>query len=73
MELRVFTEPYHGATYDELLRAARHSEDRGFDGSLSSPQISAQISAHMPMNRTRSPHSRDMSSTSDVSMATGPG
>lgn len=32
MELRVFTEPYHGATYDELLRATRHAEECGFDG-----------------------------------------
>ncbi|MGW0333361.1 LLM class F420-dependent oxidoreductase [Streptomyces sp. NPDC003011] len=32
MELRVFTEPYHGATYADLLRAARHAESCGFDG-----------------------------------------
>ncbi|MDX2528658.1 LLM class F420-dependent oxidoreductase [Streptomyces europaeiscabiei] len=32
MELRVFTEPYHGATYGDLLRAARHAEACGFDG-----------------------------------------
>lgn len=30
MELRVFTEPQQGATYDDLLRAARAAEDLGF-------------------------------------------
>src|SRR3954452_18188332 len=30
MELRVFTEPQQGATYDQLLRIARASEDLGF-------------------------------------------
>ena len=31
MQLRVFTEPQQGATYDELLRVARATEDLGFD------------------------------------------
>jgi F420-dependent oxidoreductase-like protein len=31
MELRVFTEPQQGATYDDLLRVARAAEDLGFD------------------------------------------
>lgn len=30
MDLRVFTEPQQGATYDDLLRIARTSEDLGF-------------------------------------------
>jgi len=30
MELRVFTEPQQGATYDELLRVAQESERLGF-------------------------------------------
>jgi alkanesulfonate monooxygenase len=30
MELRIFTEPQQGATYDQLLRTARASEDLGF-------------------------------------------
>lgn len=30
MELRIFTEPQQGATYDQLLRIARASEDLGF-------------------------------------------
>ena len=31
MDLRVFTEPQQGATYDQLLRIARATEDLGFD------------------------------------------
>jgi F420-dependent oxidoreductase-like protein len=30
MELRIFTEPQQGATYDDLLRVARAAEDLGF-------------------------------------------
>ncbi len=32
MDLRIFTEPQQGATYDDLLAVARASEDLGFDG-----------------------------------------
>jgi F420-dependent oxidoreductase-like protein len=31
MQLRVFTEPQQGASYDDLLRVARAAEDLGFD------------------------------------------
>ena len=31
MELRIFTEPQQGATYDQLLAVARRTEDLGFD------------------------------------------
>jgi F420-dependent oxidoreductase-like protein len=31
MELRIFTEPQQGATYDQLLAVARRTEDQGFD------------------------------------------
>lgn len=31
MQLRVFTEPQQGATYDELLAVARRAEETGFD------------------------------------------
>lgn len=31
MELRIFTEPQQGATYDDLLRVAKATEDAGFD------------------------------------------
>src|SRR6478609_9290203 len=30
MELRIFTEPQQGATYDQLVRIAKASEDLGF-------------------------------------------
>lgn len=31
VDLRIFTEPQQGATYDDLLRVARTTEDAGFD------------------------------------------
>ncbi len=31
MDLRIFTEPQQGATYDDLLRVAKATEDLGFD------------------------------------------
>jgi len=31
MDLRIFTEPQQGATYDDLLRVARCAEDSGYD------------------------------------------
>ncbi len=31
MELRIFTEPQQGASYDDLLRVARTAEDAGYD------------------------------------------
>ena len=31
MDLRIFTEPQQGATYDDLLRIAKATEDNGFD------------------------------------------
>ncbi|MFC5140964.1 LLM class F420-dependent oxidoreductase [Actinomycetospora rhizophila] len=31
MDLRIFTEPQQGASYDDLLRVARAAEDAGFD------------------------------------------
>ncbi|NTW42374.1 MAG: LLM class flavin-dependent oxidoreductase, partial [Cellulomonadaceae bacterium] len=32
MDLRIFTEPQRGASYDELLRVAQATEALGFDG-----------------------------------------
>lgn len=32
MELRIFTEPQQGASYDDLLRIARATQELGFDG-----------------------------------------
>ncbi|MGB7818294.1 MAG: LLM class F420-dependent oxidoreductase, partial [Ornithinibacter sp.] len=31
MDLRIFTEPQEGASYDDLLAVARTAEDLGFD------------------------------------------
>ena len=31
MQLRIFTEPQQGATYDDLLTVAKATEDLGFD------------------------------------------
>src|SRR5919107_5472056 len=31
MELRIFTEPQQGASYDDLLAVARTAEDAGYD------------------------------------------
>jgi alkanesulfonate monooxygenase SsuD/methylene tetrahydromethanopterin reductase-like flavin-dependent oxidoreductase (luciferase family) len=31
MQLRIFTEPQQGASYDDLLRVAKATEDLGFD------------------------------------------
>ena len=31
MDLRIFTEPQQGATYDDLLAVARVAEQQGFD------------------------------------------
>ena len=31
MDLRIFTEPQQGASYDQLLRLARATEDAGYD------------------------------------------
>ena len=31
MDLRIFTEPQQGATYDDLLAVARRTEELGFD------------------------------------------
>ncbi len=39
MDLRVFTEPQQGATYDDLLRVARASEDLGFDAFFRSDHL----------------------------------
>jgi len=39
--LRIFTEPQEGASYDDLLRVARATEDLGFDGFFRSDHYSA--------------------------------
>ena len=39
MPLRVMTEPQEGATYDDLLRVARATEDLGFDAFFRSDHL----------------------------------
>ena len=39
MDLRIFTEPQQGASYDELLAVARCSEDAGFDAFFRSDHL----------------------------------
>ena len=39
MDLRIFTEPQQGATYDGLLRVAKASEDLGFDAFFRSDHL----------------------------------
>ena len=41
MDLRIFTEPQQGASYDELLAVARCSEDAGFDAFFRSDHLVA--------------------------------
>lgn len=39
MDLRIFTEPQQGASYDDLLRVARCTEDAGFEGFFRSDHL----------------------------------
>jgi alkanesulfonate monooxygenase len=48
MQLRVFTEPQQGATYDDLLRVARHAEDLGFDAFFRSDHYLAMSGDGLP-------------------------
>ncbi|NMO90481.1 LLM class F420-dependent oxidoreductase [Actinomycetospora sp. TBRC 11914] len=41
MDLRIFTEPQQGATYDDLLRVARCAEDAGYDAFFRSDHLLA--------------------------------
>jgi F420-dependent oxidoreductase-like protein len=41
MDLRIFTEPQEGASYDDLLRVARATEQLGFDGFFRSDHYTA--------------------------------
>lgn len=45
MELRIFTEPQQGASYDTLLAVAKAAEDLGFDGFFRSDHYMAMDSA----------------------------
>jgi F420-dependent oxidoreductase-like protein len=48
MQLRVFTEPQQGASYDELLRVAKATEDLGFDGFFRSDHYLAMGGSGLP-------------------------
>ena len=53
VELRIFVEPQQGATYDQLLRIARASEDLGFDAFFRSDHFLG-----MGTDRAARPHRR---------------
>lgn len=46
MDLRIFTEPQQGASYDDLLRVARASEDLGYDAFFRSDHFLAMGDAN---------------------------
>ena len=48
MDLRIFTEPQQGATYDQLLRIARATEDLGFDAFFRSDHFLAMGGDGLP-------------------------
>ncbi|MCH5642056.1 LLM class F420-dependent oxidoreductase [Gordonia sp. ABSL49_1] len=48
MDLRIFTEPQQGATYDDLLRVARATEELGFDAFFRSDHYLAMGSDGLP-------------------------
>ena len=48
MDLRVFTEPQQGATYDDLLTVARHTEELGFDAFFRSDHYLAMGTDGLP-------------------------
>jgi len=48
MDLRIMTEPQQGATYDDLLRVARATEDLGFDAFFRSDHYLAMGTAGLP-------------------------
>jgi F420-dependent oxidoreductase-like protein len=48
MDLRIFTEPQQGATYDDLLRVARTAEDAGYDAFFRSGHYLAMGGSGLP-------------------------
>ena len=53
MDLRIFTEPQQGATYDDQLRVARAAEDAGFDAFFRSDHYLAMGVPGDPVRPTR--------------------
>lgn len=48
MDLRIFTEPQQGASYDDLLRVARSAEELGFSGFFRSDHFMAMNADGLP-------------------------
>ena len=48
MDLRIFTEPQMGATYDDLLAVARRTEETGFDAFFRSDHYLTMGGAGLP-------------------------
>jgi F420-dependent oxidoreductase-like protein len=48
MDLRIFTEPQQGATYDDLVAVARHAEEDGFDAFFRSDHYLAMGTDGLP-------------------------
>lgn len=48
IELRIFTEPQQGATYDDLLRVARTAEDLGYGAFFRSDHFLAMNTEGLP-------------------------
>ena len=61
MELRVFTEPQQGGTYDDLLRVALESERLGFGAFFRSDHYlhMGAVSGNSPVRPTRGSPSPD--------------
>ena len=55
MDLRIFTEPQQGATYDDLLAVAKATEDLGFDAFFRSDHLLA-IGGHTVKGGTGPSH-----------------
>ena len=53
MDLRIFTEPQQGATYDDLLRVAQATEECGFDAFFRSDHFLAMEPRANPARPTR--------------------
>jgi alkanesulfonate monooxygenase SsuD/methylene tetrahydromethanopterin reductase-like flavin-dependent oxidoreductase (luciferase family) len=53
MDLRIFTEPQQGASYDELLAVARRTEDCGFSAFFRSDHYLAMGADGCPDRPTR--------------------
>jgi alkanesulfonate monooxygenase SsuD/methylene tetrahydromethanopterin reductase-like flavin-dependent oxidoreductase (luciferase family) len=53
VELRIFTEPQMGASYDDLLAVARRTEETGFDAFFRSDHYLTRAGTGCPAPPTR--------------------